>query len=195
MIPPRCTVNNNLNASGPVDLADAVDIRSKDNTHRSYPLPRTEKVWHLLPSDSGATQRLATAAKVAPVVAQLLLNREVIEPVAARRFLDAPLAGLHPPLALPGVVEAADRIAKAVVDRRKICVYGDYDVDGVTGTAILLELLNRLGADVEFHTPLRLSEGYGLNAEQATRTRAVRCVARRERRLRHRKHRRGRGRA
>ena len=135
-------------------------------------MPRTEKVWHLLPSDPAATQRLAAAAKVSPVVAQLLLNREVVEPGAARRFLDAPLAGLHPPLTLPGVVEAADRIAKAIVDKRKICIYGDYDVDGVTGTAILLGLLNRLGAEVEFHTPC-LSEGYGLNADKRELARKV----------------------
>jgi single-stranded-DNA-specific exonuclease len=129
-------------------------------------VPRTEKVWHLLPSDPDATQRLAAAAKVSSVVAQLLLNREISDPIAARRFLDAPLAGLHPPTMLPGVTDAAGRIARAIVERRKICVYGDYDVDGVTGTAILLGLLNRLGADVEFHTPLRLSEGYGLNADK-----------------------------
>ena len=127
---------------------------------------RTEKVWHLLPSEPDATNRLAAAARVSPVVAQLLINREVNDPVAARRFLDCPLAGLHPPLSLPGVAEAAERIASAVVAKRKICVYGDYDVDGVTGTAILLRLLLALGAEVEFHTPLRLSEGYGLNSEK-----------------------------
>jgi single-stranded-DNA-specific exonuclease len=129
-------------------------------------LSRTEKRWHLLPSDPSATRRLASAANVSPVVAQLLLNREIHDPAVARRFLDCPLAGLHPPLALPGVAEAAGRLANAVLEKRRICVYGDYDVDGVTGTAILLGLLARLGADVEFHTPLRLSEGYGLNAEK-----------------------------
>jgi single-stranded-DNA-specific exonuclease len=127
---------------------------------------RAEKVWHLLPSDPAATHRLAAAARVSPVVAQLLLNRDVADPAAARRFLDSPLAGLHPPAALPGVPEAAERVVRAVADKRKICVYGDYDVDGVTGTAILLRLLAKLGADAEFHTPLRLSEGYGLNAER-----------------------------
>lgn len=129
-------------------------------------MPRAEKVWHLLPSDPAATNRLAAAARVSPVVAQLLLNRGVTDPGEARRFLDCPLAGLHPPLSLPGVPEAADRIAAAIAEKRKICVYGDYDVDGVTGTAILLRLLTRLGADAVFHTPLRLSEGYGLNAER-----------------------------
>jgi single-stranded-DNA-specific exonuclease len=124
---------------------------------------RVEKVWHLLPSDPDASNRLATAAGVSPVVAQLLLNRGVSDPAAARRFLDAPLAGLHPPHLLTDVPAAADRIARAVARGQRICVYGDYDVDGVTGTSILLALLRRLGAAVEFHVPLRLSEGYGLS--------------------------------
>lgn len=126
-------------------------------------MPRAEKVWHLLPSDPDAANRLAAAANVSPVVAQLLLNRGIADPAAARRFLDAPLAGLHPPAALSNVPTAADRLFRAVAERRRICVYGDYDVDGVTGTAILLQLLTRLGANVEFHVPLRLSEGYGLS--------------------------------
>ena len=127
-------------------------------------MSRVEKVWHLLPCDRAATDRLAAAARVSPVVAQLLLNRGATDPEGARRFLDAPLAGLHPPQALPDVPAAADRIARAVAAGQKICVYGDYDVDGVTGTAILMQLLQRLGAAVEFHVPLRLSEGYGLSA-------------------------------
>ncbi|HVL15049.1 MAG TPA: DHH family phosphoesterase, partial [Gemmata sp.] len=127
-------------------------------------MPRTEKLWHLLPSNPEATNRLAAAARVSPVVAQLLLNRDVSDPTAARRFLDCHLSGLHPPQALPGVVEAADRLARAVAERRKICVYGDYDVDGVTGTAILTRLLEKLGGDIRYHTPDRLADGYGLNA-------------------------------
>lgn len=129
-------------------------------------MSRAEKLWHLRPSDPAATNRLAAAARISPVVAQLLLNRDVCDPAAARRFLESPLAGLHPPLSLPGVEAAAGRIVKAISERRRICVYGDYDVDGVTGTAILLRTLGKLGADVQFHVPLRLSEGYGLSAER-----------------------------
>jgi single-stranded-DNA-specific exonuclease len=120
----------------------------------------------LLPTDPIAANRLAAAAKVSPVVAQLLLNREISHPVAARRFLDCPLNGLYPPLDLPGVSDAAERIARAIIEKRRICIYGDYDVDGVTGTSILYLLLTKLGADVHFHTPLRLADGYGLNSEK-----------------------------
>ena len=127
-------------------------------------MSRAEKLWHLRPGDPTATNRLAAAARVSSVVAQLLLNRDVKDPAAARRFLDSPLAGLHPPHALPGVEAAAERITKAVSEKRRICIYGDYDVDGVTGTAIMLRVLAKLGANVQFHVPLRLSEGYGLNS-------------------------------
>ncbi len=129
-------------------------------------MSRAEKQWHLRPNDPTASNRLAAAAKVSSVVAQLLLNRDVRDPKAARRFLDSELVGLHPPLALPGVGAAAERIVLALREKRRICIYGDYDVDGVTGTAVLLRVLGKLGADVEFHVPLRLSEGYGLNSER-----------------------------
>jgi single-stranded-DNA-specific exonuclease len=123
------------------------------------------KTWRLVPHDGAAVANLAAALGVAPVVAQLLLNRGLSAPEAARRFLDAPLAGLHPPEALPGVAEAAERLVAAARAGRRICVYGDYDVDGVTGSAILLTGLRLLGAKAELYVPHRLEEGYGLNCE------------------------------
>ena len=129
-------------------------------------MSRVEKIWCLLPSESDATNRLAAATRVSPVVAQLLLNRGVTDAPAVRRFLDAPLAGLHSPSLLADVPAAADRLYRAVTLKQRVCVYGDYDVDGVTGTSILMLLLDRLGANAEFHVPLRLSEGYGLSSEK-----------------------------
>ncbi len=123
------------------------------------------KTWRLLPHDAEAIARLARALDVSPIVAQLLLNRRVQEPTAARRFLQAPLSGLHEPECLPGVPEAVDRLVRAAQDKRRVCIYGDYDVDGVAGTAILLGVLRLIGAAVEFHIPNRIDEGYGLNAE------------------------------
>ncbi len=123
------------------------------------------KTWHLLPHDPAAIDRLARALGLSPVVAQLLLNRQLAEPEAARRFLAAPLVHLHEPALLPGVAEAANRLHAAVKAGRRVCVYGDYDVDGVAGTAVLLQALRLLGAQAEFYVPNRLEEGYGLNAE------------------------------
>jgi single-stranded-DNA-specific exonuclease len=123
------------------------------------------KTWHLLPHDPEAIQRLAAALRVSPVVAQLLLNRQLQDPQAAQRFLAAPMSSLHEPSLLPGVRQAAERLHAAVRDGRRICVYGDYDVDGVTGTAVLVQALRLLNAPVEFYVPNRLEEGYGVNAE------------------------------
>jgi single-stranded-DNA-specific exonuclease len=123
------------------------------------------KTWRLLPHDRGAVERLSSALQTSPVVAQLLLNRGLSAPDTARRFLDAPLSGLHPPELLPGVAEAARRIGAAIEAGRRICVYGDYDVDGVTGSAILLTTLRLMGAQADLYVPHRLEEGYGLNCE------------------------------
>lgn len=127
-------------------------------------MARAAKVWHLAPHDADAARRLGDAAKVSPVVGQLLLNRDVSEQAAARVFLDCPLTALHSPQSLPGIPEATERILRAVAEGRKICVYGDYDADGITGTAILLGLFRILRAKCEYYVPNRLEEGYGVNA-------------------------------
>src|SRR5262249_36742435 len=91
--------------------------------------------------------------------------RGVYEPEQVRTFLAAKLTGLRDPELLPGVMDAAERIHAAVRERRKVVVYGDYDADGITGTAILLLCLRLVGADVSYYVPNRLEEGYGLNCE------------------------------
>lgn len=124
------------------------------------------KSWHLQPHDRDAVERLAAGLRVSPIVAQLLLNRRIDEPEAAQRFLAAPLNGLHGPDLLPGVTRATDVLVEAVKRGERICVYGDYDADGITGTAILLEALRLCGAsNVDYYVPNRLEEGYGLNAQ------------------------------
>lgn len=123
------------------------------------------KIWHLRPGDPDAARHLARSAGVSEAVAQLLIQRGVHTPADARLFLDAPMSAWHAPDLLPGVPAAADRLVRAVADKKRICVFGDYDADGVTGTAILLRLLRQIGADTEFYIPNRLEEGYGLNTE------------------------------
>jgi single-stranded-DNA-specific exonuclease len=134
---------------------------------------RSNKRWRFVPHDADRIARLEQAAGVSPIVAQLLISRGVYDGDAARAFLDARLTGLRDPELLPGASEAAERIYAAVRQRRKIVVYGDYDADGITGTAILLLCLRLLGADVSYYVPNRLEEGYGLNGA-ALRTLAER---------------------
>lgn len=123
------------------------------------------KSWHLLAHDSTIINRLSEELRVAPLVAQLLFNRGVKDAKTARTFLAAPFRDMRSPDELAGVVPAAERVHKAIREQRRICVYGDYDVDGLTGSAILFETLRLLGAAVDFYVPHRLDEGYGLNAE------------------------------
>lgn len=124
------------------------------------------KVWQLLPHDAAAIDNLGRALRVSPIVAQLLINRQIVDPKVAEKFLACPMSGLHEPELLPGVPEACDHIIAAIAAGKKICIYGDYDVDGVTGTAILQTCLKHIGSPaVDFHVPHRLDDGYGLNAE------------------------------
>lgn len=99
------------------------------------------------------------------IVGQLLTNRGIADDQQAGCFLTPQLRDLHPPAQLPGATEAADRLAEAVRRRTKILLYGDYDVDGITGIAILWHVLRQAGAEVSFYVPHRIEEGYGLNLE------------------------------
>ncbi len=124
---------------------------------------RIQKVWQVFPHDGDRIRRLEKATQVPTVVAQLLLCRGIDHPTAAQEFLAAKLSELRDPSLLPGIDQAADRIFAAVQSDRPITIYGDYDCDGMTSTAILFRCLKLLDADVEFYVPHRLDEGYGLN--------------------------------
>ena len=123
------------------------------------------KSWNLLPFDRQIAERLGRQMDVSPLVAHLLIGRGFTEAEAGQRFLESPLSHLHDVVLLPGVEEASRRILDAVRAGRKICVYGDYDVDGTSGTAILCNMLAMLKASWEFHVPHRIEDGYGLNVE------------------------------
>lgn len=121
--------------------------------------------WRIHPHDADRVAALVSAAKIPSVVAQLLLCRGVHAPDQVRSFLSGSLSHLREPLELPGMQQAARRIAAAISARERICVYGDYDVDGMSGTALLWLCLRLLGADAGYYVPHRLDEGYGLNHE------------------------------
>src|SRR4030043_1108303 len=122
------------------------------------------KQWHILPADTLSAQ-LASELKITPLLAQVLINRGVKNSETAKSFLNPRLNDLIEPELMPGVNAAVDRIEKAVKDKEKITIYGDYDVDGITAVAILLGLFKLLNAEVDFYIPHRIDEGYGLNTE------------------------------
>ena len=130
------------------------------------------KRWRIHPHDPARIAALQHAAGIPAVVAELLVCRGVTDPGRRADFLDPKLSALRDPELLPGCRAAAERIFAAISARRRIVVYGDYDVDGMTGTAILWLCLKLLGAEVGYYVPHRVDEGYGLNGE-AIRTLAA----------------------
>lgn len=106
---------------------------------------------------------------IPPIVAQMLHARGWCEEADPRQFIVPRLADLHPPYRLPGCEKAARLIAEAVRAGRRIVLYGDYDVDGITGVAILWHMLRACGASVQYYVPHRLDEGYGLGRESVER--------------------------
>ena len=129
-----------------------------------------KKRWVIQPADSRSAQ-FAKSLKVSPLLAQVLINRGVTDVQAGSAFLQPRLTQLIDPQLMPGIEPAVRRIKQAVKAKEKITIYGDYDVDGITGVAILWQILKLLGADVDYYIPHRIDEGYGLNAE------AVRLLA------------------
>ena len=121
------------------------------------------KLWRIAAHDPAGIAALEQAAGIPAVVAQLLLARGIRDADDARQFLDPKLTGLRDPELLPGVTAAAEILYEAVRAKRRITVYGDYDADGMTATAILVRCLRLLDAEVDFYVPHRIDEGYGLN--------------------------------
>lgn len=122
-----------------------------------------KKIWKIRPASGGA-EELARALKVSRITAQVLINRQITDLEQARAFLSPKLTELIEPDAMPGIGPAVERIKRALADKEKVAIYGDYDVDGITGVAILWHLLTILGGSVEYYIPHRIDEGYGLNA-------------------------------
>lgn len=121
------------------------------------------KRWTIRKHDAGAVNKLAGELKVKPLVAALLIARGYDTPALATEFLNPSPTHLHEPFLLKGMREAVDRIQKAISNREKIMIWGDYDVDGTTGTVLLRKMLSLLGSESTFHVPNRFTEGYGIN--------------------------------
>lgn len=118
--------------------------------------------WHYR-SDTKSPDGLARELGINPLTAKLLAARGIDTREAAVAFLDPGLHRLLEPTALAGVERAATRIAQSIVDQEPIGVYGDYDVDGQTGTALLVRVIRELGGKPIPYIPNRIDEGYGLN--------------------------------
>ena len=120
--------------------------------------------WELLPEEEGVAD-LAAAIGCHGIVARILWRRGVRSADEAERFLSPRLADLPDPALLAGIEPAVERIVRAIEAGERITAYGDYDVDGVTSTTLLVSFLRACGADVDYYVPHRIDEGYGLNLD------------------------------
>jgi single-stranded-DNA-specific exonuclease len=136
-------------------------------------LPKADRIWESLRCDDAVVARLSHELRVSPVTARLLSIRGLDDPLSARRFLFPSLDDLLDPNRLTDLPAAVDRILRAVENKERIAIHGDYDVDGVTSTVILRRALELLGADVTHFIPERLRDGYGLQPASLERLHAL----------------------
>src|SRR5882762_10054885 len=125
----------------------------------------TAKRWIVREHDPHRAAALADSLGVSPIVAALLVARGCADTATARKFLRPSPDQLHDPLLMLGMQEAVARLLRAIDGGEPILIYGDYDVDGTTGTAVLLRALRMLGATAGYHVPHRFTEGYGIRQD------------------------------
>ncbi|MDT3693526.1 MAG: single-stranded-DNA-specific exonuclease RecJ, partial [Mucispirillum sp.] len=121
--------------------------------------------WIYNPVDKNLLEETAYRHNMPKPVAELMLKKGISSPDDIETFFNGSLKSLRNPFEIKDMDHAAERIAKAVMDHESICIYGDYDVDGVTATALMYIFLMQCGANVSYYIPNRLEEGYGLNKD------------------------------
>ncbi len=121
--------------------------------------------WSLAAPRPELSRQLADALNITPLLAQCLANRGLVEPDPIRRFLQPRLKNLGDPFLIPNMAAAVERLLAARQLGQLLVIFGDYDVDGVTSAALLIESLTALGWRVECYLPHRLEDGYGLSRE------------------------------
>jgi len=134
------------------------------------------KLWSVRGYDKTHAEALAARLGLSPVVAGLLTARGVDTDEAARKLLHPSLDQLHDPSLMLGMSDAAARVLRAVDAGEQILIYGDYDVDGTTGTVVLRRALQLLGAQTRFHIPHRFTEGYGIRQDVLERAKGEGCT-------------------
>jgi single-stranded-DNA-specific exonuclease len=124
---------------------------------------RSKKRWKVEGRGHSLEQQFVNELKISPLVANLLLNRGISSVEEARHFLYIEKTEFHDPFLMKGMGQATERIHNAINNNEKILIFGDYDADGVSSTAVMIHALDRLGAQFSFYIPNRFTEGYGPN--------------------------------
>jgi len=121
--------------------------------------------WKIKKQNDDAVRALCRALRCTHFFARILINRGIDSVDKARDFLRVDRNDLYDPFMFHGMEQAVQRIGRSLRDRERITVYGDYDVDGITATGLLVEVLRELGGTVDYYIPSRFTEGYGVNSE------------------------------
>lgn len=121
--------------------------------------------WIISKRNPELQKKISEKLSISPITAQVLINRGVTSEYEAEAFMNSSLFDLPSPFLMKGMDSAVKRLSSAVMEKEKIAIYGDYDVDGITSTSLLYNFLIQLGAEVSYYNPDRLTEGYGINTD------------------------------
>lgn len=122
------------------------------------------KKWQYIENDTIRANEIAKEFAINILTAQILANKNLSNE-QIKKFLEPTRNSFYDPFLMPDMEKAVDRIIKAIDNKEKIVIFGDYDVDGITSTTVLKKFLEEVGLDVGYYIPNRLKEGYGLNKE------------------------------
>ena len=123
------------------------------------------KSWQFYEENNELAEEISNKFKISKLLAQILINKNVTKDDEIEVFLNPKRNNFYDPFLMPDMEKAVERIIKAIENKEKVLIYGDYDVDGITSTTVLKKFLEKLGITVDYHIPNRLKEGYGLNKE------------------------------
>ena len=154
----------------------AVPAHSSEPRTAKHIPPRQR--WILTQTDFIVSEKLAKAARLPQVLAELLVARGITDADQANTFLNPDASHLNDPFLMLGMTAAVERLELAIAAHEPVLLYGDYDVDGTTAVVLLKTAIEMLGGEVRFHVPHRLREGYGLQSSvlEAAHADGVRLV-------------------
>lgn len=124
-----------------------------------------EKLWRVLPANPELQTKFSSNLNISPVISQILINRGINNLQDAKSFLSKDINNIYDPFLMNDMDPVTKRIIKAIEDKENITIYGDYDADGLCGTALLMLVLLELGGKCGYYLPSRIEEGYGLNKD------------------------------
>jgi single-stranded-DNA-specific exonuclease len=121
------------------------------------------KKWQIQKADEVKINEIKEKFNISTLLATILVNRQITDDEKIRIFLEPTRNDFYNPYLMPDMEIAVNRIIKAIEQKEKIIIYGDYDVDGITSVTVLKSFLKDQGLEVDDYIPNRIEEGYGLN--------------------------------